>query len=249
MKKKIIVHDLVAENRKLQDTFKKRLNEGFFDNVLKKVGMGEPEAVKQKKVSSMTPKEQELYDKAKAAAGTAAEDAAWAEYEAEKYGSPGKSPVLGKQETPMAQELQKKTVEELAKDMGIDFTKIKMNFDGTIDYDGEFRFDPIKHIDDKNSLILPMRKVSSLSFSKNVKGDPFKEYKGMPKEVTYVDVQSIETGNGEHPWFESFNTGQKFKEYLNKSLNAKTIDIKYKWKYELNQSSGRSDDYEDQMSR
>ena len=49
MKKKIIVKDLVAENRKLQDTFKKRLNEGFFDNVLKKVGMGAPEQVKQKK--------------------------------------------------------------------------------------------------------------------------------------------------------------------------------------------------------
>ena len=53
MKNKIIVHDLVAENRKLQDTFKKRLNVGFFDNVLKKVGMGEPDAVKQKKVSSI----------------------------------------------------------------------------------------------------------------------------------------------------------------------------------------------------
>lgn len=249
MKKKIIVNDLVAENRKLQDTFKKRLNEGFFDNVLKKVGMGEPEQVKQKKVSTMTPKEKELYDKAKAAAGTAAEDAAWAEYEAERYGSPGKSPVLGKQETPMAQELQKKTVEELAKDMGLDFAKIKMNFDGTIDYTGNFIFDPAKHADDKKNLILPMRKVELLGFSKNVKGDPFKEYKGMPKEAAYVDVQSFDTSDGEHPWFESFNTGQKFKEYLQKSLNAPRIDMKYKWSYQLDKPSGRSDDYDDYMQR
>lgn len=35
MKKKIIVKDLVEENRKLQDTFKKRLNEGFFDYEIK----------------------------------------------------------------------------------------------------------------------------------------------------------------------------------------------------------------------
>lgn len=73
MKKIVVVRDLVLENRKIQDTFKKRLNEGFFDNVLKKVGMGEPEKVKEKKVSTMTPKEKELYDKAIAAAGTAAE--------------------------------------------------------------------------------------------------------------------------------------------------------------------------------
>ena len=57
MKKIVVVKDLVLENRKIQDTFKKRLNEGFFDNVLKKVGMGEPEKVKEKKVSTMTPKE------------------------------------------------------------------------------------------------------------------------------------------------------------------------------------------------
>lgn len=31
--KKIVVRDLVSENRKIQDTFKKRMNEGFFDKI------------------------------------------------------------------------------------------------------------------------------------------------------------------------------------------------------------------------
>ena len=42
MKKKIVVKDLVLENRTMQDVFKKKLDEGFFDNVLKKVELSEP---------------------------------------------------------------------------------------------------------------------------------------------------------------------------------------------------------------
>ena len=232
----------------MQDTFKKRLNEGFFDNVLKKVGMGEPEAVKQKKVSSMTPKEQELYDKAKAAAGTAAEDAAWAEYEAEKYGSPGKSPVLGKQETPMAQELQKKTVEELAKDMGIDFSKIKMNFDGTIDYNGNFDFLPVRHTDDKKNLLLPMNYVEELAFFPNVKGEIYSIYKGLPKKAGSVDLSHPKPGD--HNFFETFKTKEKLIDYIKKNVQvSKPLEVNYKFASEMDGPGGRSDDYEDQMSR
>ena len=246
MKKKIIVKDLVEENRKLQDTFKKRLNEGFFDNVLKKVGMGEPEQVKQKKVSTMTPKEKELYDKAKAAAGTAAEDAAWAEYEAERYGTGDKSPVLGKQDTPMAQELQKKTVEDLAKDMKLDFSKVKMNYDGTIDYDDIFEFNPAIHLDDKNNLLLPMRRVKILAFSPNTKGNPWELHKGMPKDAGQISYRAID---GEHKWFN--DTGRdNLAAMIRKHLNPTgKIEIPYKFDYEIKTPAGRSDDYDDYMTR
>jgi len=246
MKKKIVVKDLVEENRKLQDTFKKRLNEGFFDNVLKKVGMGEPEQVKQKKVSTMTPKEKELYDKAKAAAGTAAEDAAWAEYEAERYGGGDKSPVLGKQDTPMAQELQKKTVEDLAKDMKLEFSKIKMNYDGTIDYNGTFEFDPTIHLDDKNGLLLPMNKVSVLAFSPNTKGNPWELHKGMPQKADQI---SYKANDGEHTWFNSIGR-DKLADMIRKNLNPPgKIEIPYKFDYEIKTPAGRSDDYDDYMTR
>jgi hypothetical protein len=246
MKKKIVVKDLVAENRKLQDTFKKRLNEGFFDNVLKKVGMGAPEQVKQKKVSTMTPKEKELYDKAKAAAGTAAEDAAWAEYEAERYGGGDKSPVLGKQDTPMAQELQKKTVEDLAKDMRLDFSKVKMKYDGTIDYDGRFEFNPAIHLDDKNNLLLPMNRVSILAFSPNTKGNPWELHKGMPKDANKIDFNY---SDGEHKWFN--DTGRdNLATMIRKNLNPSgKIEIPYKFDYEIKKPAGRSDDYDDYMQR
>lgn len=247
MKKKIIVNDLVAENRKLQDTFKKRLNEGFFDNVLKKVGMGAPEEVKQKKVSTMTPKEKELYDKAKAAAGTAAEDAAWAEYEAERYGTGDKSPVLGKQDTPIAQELQKKTVEELANDMKLDFSKVKMNYDGTISYNGVFEFDPTIHLDDKNNLLLPMSYVEVLKFSPKTKGDPYALHKGMPKRVGSVKLNYLK--DGEHPWFNEMGR-DKLSDYIRKNVNPPgKIEIPYKFDYEIKQPAGRSDDYDDYMQR
>lgn len=247
MKKKIIIKDLVEENRKLQDTFKKRLSEGFFDNVLKKVGMGAPEEVKKKKVSTMTPKEKELYDKAKAAAGTAAEDAAWAEYEAERYGTGDKSPVLGKQDTPMAQELQQKTVEELAKDMGLDFSKVKMDYSGQIRYDGRFEFDPAKHLDDKNNLILPMSYVDTLKFSPNTKGDPYALHKGMPKSVNRVDFSYAD---GEHTWFNTFDGPTKLAEYIRKNVDPPgKITINYKFDYEMKKPAGRSDDYDDYMQR
>lgn len=248
MKKKIVVKDLVAENRRLQDTFKKKLNEGFFDNVLKKVGMGSPEEVKQKKVSTMTPKEKQLYDKAVAAAGTAAEDAAWAEYEAERYGTGDKSPVLGKQDTPMAQELQKKTVEELTKDMGLDFSKVTMNYDGTISYNGTFQFDPTIHLDDKNNLLLPMSYVEILKFSPKTKGDPYALHKGMPKRVKFVDLSYFK--DGEHTWFNSFNGPTKLADYIRKNVNPPgKIEIPYKFDYEMKQPAGRSDDYDDYMQR
>jgi hypothetical protein len=245
MKKKIVVKDLVAENRKIQDTFKKRLNEGFFDNVLKKVGMGAPEEVKQKKVSTMTPKEKELYDKAKAAAGTAAEDAAWAEYEAERYGSPGKSPVLGKQETPMAQELQKKTVEELAKEMRLDFSKIKMNFDGTIDYDGLLYFIPSVQTDDKKNLLLPMRKVKQFELFTLIKSDPFVEFKGIPKET---DVYRT-SGNGDNVWYNKFKSQDELKSYIQKYMKVGKWEWNYKFSWEDDLPPGRSDDYDERMRK
>jgi hypothetical protein len=246
MKKKIVVKDLVEENRKLQDTFKKRLNEGFFDNVLKKVGMGEPAEVKQKKVSTMTPKEKELYDKAKAAAGTAAEDAAWAEYEAERYGGGDKSPVLGKQDTSIAQELQKKTVEDLAKDMKLDFSKVKMNYDGTIDYNGRFEFDPTIHLDDKNNLLLPMKRVSVLAFSPKTKGNPWELHKGMPKDADQISYSATD---GEHAWFNSIGR-DKLATMIRKNIDPPgKIEIPYKFDYEMRQPAGRSDDYDDYMQR
>ena len=244
MKKIVVVKDLVLENRKIQDTFKKRLNEGFFDNVLKKVGMGEPEKVKEKKVSTMTPKEKELYDKAIAAAGTAAEDGAWAEYESEKYGTGDKSPVLGKQETPMAQELQKKTVQELAKDMRLDFSKIKMYYDGTIAYNEDFLFQPNIHVDDKNNLLLPMEAAYSLELSDLVKDNPFEKYKGLPKNVKVFIVQ-----DSPHPWYESLGGTSAIKDAISKHLDVEKWDIKYTFKVQRDKEAGRSDDYDDQMRR
>jgi hypothetical protein len=246
MKKNVVVKDLVLENRKMQDTFKKRLNEGFFDNVLKKVGMGEPEKVKEKKVSTMTPKEKELYDKAIAAAGTAAEDAAWAEYEAEKYGTGDKSPVLGKQETPMAQELQKKTVEELAKDMYLDFSKIKMRYDGTIDYDGEFTFHPTNSVDDKKNLLLPMRYVEAMRLHSSVKSDPFGEFKGFPKACgTFIVTDEY----GSNPWIDSLGNKEAVKDAISKHVNVEKWSIQYTFKGQRDKEAGRSADYDDQMRR
>ena len=244
MKKIVVVKDLVLENRKIQDTFKKRLNEGFFDNVLKKVGMGEPEKVKEKKVSTMTPKEKELYDKAIAAAGTAAEDAAWAEYESEKYGTGDKSPVLGKQETPMAQELQKKTVEELAKDMKLDFSKIKMNYDGTINYKGEFIFYPNIHVDDKNNLLLPMEAAYSLKLDVSITSNPFEKYKGLPKNVKVFIVLDEPC-----PWYESLGSTSAIKDAISKHVNVGNWSINYKSKFLRDREAGRSADYDDQMQR
>lgn len=244
MKKNVVVKDLVLENRKMQDTFKKRLNEGFFDNVLKKVGMGEPEKVKEKKVSTMTPKEKELYDKAIAAAGTAAEDAAWAEYEAEKYGTGDKSPVLGKQETPMAQELQKKTVEELAKDMKLDFSKIHMYYDGTIGYSEDFVFQPNIHVDDKNNLLLPMGAAYSLELSTSIKDNPFEKFKGLPKKVKVFIVQDFP-----HPWYESLGSYAAIKDAISKHVAVEKWSIQYTFKGQRDKEAGRSADYDDQMRR
>lgn len=246
MKKIVVVKDLVLENRKIQDTFKKRLNEGFFDNVLKKVGMGEPEKVKEKKVSTMTPKEKELYDKAIAAAGTAAEDAAWAEYESEKYGTGDKSPVLGKQETPMAQELQKKTVEELAKDMKLDFSKIKMNYDGTINYKGEFIFYPNIHVDDKNNLLLPIEYADVMQLSDWVESDPFEKFKGLPKKV---NTFKITDERGYHDWYDSLGSHSEIKDAISKHVNVGNWSINYKSKFLRDREAGRSADYDDQMQR
>lgn len=244
MKKIVVVKDLVLENRKIQDTFKKRLNEGFFDNVLKKVGMGEPEKVKEKKVSTMTPKEKELYDKAIAAAGTAAEDAAWAEYESEKYGTGDKSPVLGKQETPMAQELQKKTVQELAKDMYLDFSKIKMYYDGTIAYNEDFHFNPKSCVDDKNNLLLPMEAAYSLKLDVSITSNPFEKYKGLPKNVKVFIVLDEPC-----PWYESLGSTSAIKDAISKHVDVEKWDIKYTFKGQRDKEAGRSDDYDDQMRR
>ena len=246
MKKKIIVHDLVAENRKLQDTFKKRLNEGFFDNVLKKVGMGEPDAVKQKKVSSMTPKEQELYDKAKAAAGTAAEDAAWAEYEAEKYGSPGKSPVLGKQETPMAQELQKKTVEDMAKEARMDPSKVTMNFDGTLNYDAKVSLgDLIKQVDDKGNALLPIKKCSAFIVGQYGDKNPFETHeKVLPQECAKVEIYGGK--NGDSPWMEKYKNKMGVTAYVKSIIKGvNTVEIKYVFDSQMD----RDADYDTEMRR
>jgi hypothetical protein len=244
MKKIVVVKDLVLENRKIQDTFKKRLNEGFFDNVLKKVGMGGPEKVKEKKVSTMTPKEKELYDKAVAAAGTAAEDAAWAEYESEKYGTGDTSPILGKQETPMARELQKKTVQELAKDMRLDFAKIQMFTNGKADYEGVFHFYPPLHVDDKNNLLLPWNIVDGLKLNAVITSDPFEKYKGLPRKVKTFIIP-----DEPHPWYESLGSYKAIKDAISKHVDVEKWDIKYEFKWQKNKEAGRSADYDDQMQR
>lgn len=246
MKKKIIVKDLVAENRKLQDTFKKRLNEGFFDNVLKKVGMGAPEEVKQKKVSTMTPKEKELYDKAKAAAGTAAEDAAWAAYEAERYSGEDKSPILGKQETPIAQELQKKTVEDMVKEAGMDSSKVTINFDGTLNYDGQVNPRELsKHVDDKGNALLPIKKCSSVIFGSTGNKNPFETYeKVLPQECGKVEIYGGK--NGDSTWMEKYENKRGVTEYVKSKIKGVTdVQIKYVFDYQMDKDA----DYDTEMRR
>jgi len=246
MKKKIVIKDLVEENRKLQDTFKKRLNEGFFDNVLKKVGMGEPEEVKQKKVSTMTPKEKELYDKAKAAAGTAAEDAAWAEYEAERYGGKDKSPVLGKQETPMAQELQKKTVEEMVKDAQLKPAAVTINFDGTLNYDDTINLSFFgKQVDDKGNPLLPIKKCKEVYVQPVGDDNPFEKYENvLPQECAAVRINGGK--NGESYWMEKYKNKAGVAEYVKTKIKGvQKVDISYVFNSEMD----RSADYDTEMQR
>lgn len=244
MKKNVVVKDLVLENRKMQDTFKKRLNEGFFDNVLKKVGMGEPEKVKQKKVSTMTPKEKELYDKAIAAAGTAAEDAAWAEYEAEKYGGVDKSPLLGKQETPMAQELQKKTIDDYAKEHYLRTNLIKLNGDGTMDYGGNLDFWRLAEIkDDKGNPLFPVKKCHILSIGPS-KEDPFEKWeKFTPQECDEVRIEGGK--NGQSPWMEKYKNKAGVREYVASKTKTNVVDISYVMDYQMD----RNADYDAEMRR
>jgi hypothetical protein len=243
MKKIVVVKDLVLENRKIQDTFKKRLNEGFFDNVLKKVGMGEPEKVKEKKVSTMTPKEKELYDKAIAAAGTAAEDAAWAEYESEKYGGVDKSPLLGKQETPMAQELQKKTIEDYAEEHHLRINLIKLNFDGTMDYGGIIDFWRLAEIkDDKGNPLFPVKFCHILEIGPS-KEDPFEKWeKFTPQECGEV---RIESDNGKSPWMEKYKNRAGVTEYVKTKIKAKNVTISYVFDSQMD----RNADYDREMQR
>lgn len=246
MKKKIVVKDLVAENRKLQDTFKKRLSEGFFDNVLKKVGMGEPEQVKQKKVSTMTPKEKELYDKAKAAAGTAAEDAAWAAYEAERYSGEDKSPILGKQETPIAQELQKKTVEDMVKEAGMDPSKVTINFDGTLNYDGPVRARQLaKQVDDKGNALLPIKKCSAIIFGATGDKNALEMHeKVLPQECGKVEIHG--GNNGDSTWMEEYENRRGVTEYVKSKIKGVTaVEIKYVFDYEMDKNA----DYDTEMRR
>ena len=244
MKKIVVVKDLVLENRKIQDTFKKRLNEGFFDNVLKKVGMGEPAKVKEKKVSTMTPKEKELYDKAIAAAGTAAEDGAWAEYEAEKYGGVNKSPLLGKQETPMAQELQKKTIDDYAKEHHLRTNLIKLNGDGTMDYGGSISFWRLAEIkDDKGNPLFPVKKCGTLSIGAS-KEDPFKKWeKFTPQECDEVEIDGGK--NGESPWMEKYKTKGGVMEYVKSKTKTNVVKISYVMDYQMD----RDADYDTEMRR
>lgn len=244
MKKKIVVKDLVLENRKMQDVFKKRLNEGFFDNVLKKVGMGEPEKVKEKKVSTMTPKEKELYDKAIAAAGTAAEDGAWAAYEAEKYGGEDKSPLLGKQETPMAQELQKKTIEDYAEEHNLKMNLIKLNFDGTMDYDGIISFWRLVEMkDDKGNPLFAIKYLKTLSIGAS-KEDPFVKFeKFMPQECDEVRIDGGK--NGQSPWMEKYKNKAGVMEYVKSKTKTNKVTISYVFDSQMD----RNADYDTEMRR
>jgi hypothetical protein len=244
MKKKIVVKDLVLENRKMQDVFKKRLNEGFFDNVLKKVGMGEPEKVKEKKVSTMTPKEKELYDKAIAAAGTAAEDGAWAAYEAEKYGGEDKSPLLGKQETPMAQELQKKTIEDYAEEHFLRTHLIKLNGDGTMDYGGNLDFWRLAEIkDDKGNPLFPVKFCHILSVGPR-KEDPFQKWeKFTPQECGEVQIDGGK--NGQSPWMEKYKNKAGVIEYVKSKTKTNKVTISYVFDSQMD----RNADYDTEMRR